>query len=345
MFVASTADGPSRSASWRKTSRFTSSRSTTASMTRSAPASGSHSLVGVTFRRSGVGLVARHHALARGLGRERLDLLHPARDDLVVDVLHDHGNAVERDELRDARAHRPGPDDRDLSHRRGRVVARNPGDGLRARSRWRKSSIRLRAAGVKTTAANSSRSAAKPAGLAPPQPGLDGAERCGQGGVMLGRASRSACGPFANTTARPGRVPSSSVPSKPRLGPAHRPAREPILDEPVRPPPRTVRAERRDRPAPPPRPSSPKASTLRESSAAPAADRRVAAAAAFRPSRGSARVCTSGKPEFRLGVVAGDAVTAGERELQPAAQTRPVDDGDGWARQPLDAVEQLVARR
>ena len=67
VFDARTADAPSRSASWRKTSRFTSSRSTTASMTRSAPASGSHSLVAVTFRTSRVGCLAGQHALARGL--------------------------------------------------------------------------------------------------------------------------------------------------------------------------------------------------------------------------------------------------------------------------------------
>ena len=62
--------------------------------------------------------------------RERLDLLHPARDDLVVDVLHDHGDAVERDELRDPRAHRPGPDDRDLSRPARGDVARDPGRRL-----------------------------------------------------------------------------------------------------------------------------------------------------------------------------------------------------------------------
>ena len=39
-----------------------------------------------------------------------------------------------------------------------------------------------------------------------------------------------------------------------------------------------------------------------------------------------------GEAEFGLRIVAGDAVAAGERELQPAAQARPVDDRDGRAR-------------
>ena len=111
-----------------------------------------------------VGRVARDRPLAHRLGREGLDLLHPVRDDLVADVLHRHGDAGERDELRDPRTHRPGPDHGDLADRRGRMVAPRPRSracgrapvGGRPRSGCGRS-------GVKTTRTNSSRSAANPA--------------------------------------------------------------------------------------------------------------------------------------------------------------------------------------
>ena len=48
-----------------------------------------------------------------------------------------------------------------------------------------------------------------------------------------------------------------------------------------------------------------------------------------------------GEAEPRALLAVGDAIVAGERKLEPAAEAEAVDCGDDRDRQPLDAVEQL----
>ena len=56
----------------------------------------------------GSGFIPRQNPLPRRFSGQRLDALHPRGNEFLVDVLQDNRDAVDREQLRDARTHHSG---------------------------------------------------------------------------------------------------------------------------------------------------------------------------------------------------------------------------------------------
>ena len=126
MFVARTASGRVMRSSSANSSRFGSSSSTIASMTRSQSARSETSVVSVSRAERRVALVARQALLLDGASEVALDrrasALRELHRHLAADRLVPGGDA----DLRDARAHRSEPDDADFHAAILRKIAAPP---------------------------------------------------------------------------------------------------------------------------------------------------------------------------------------------------------------------------
>jgi len=182
VFDASTADAGNRSASWRNTSRFTSSRSTTASMTRSVPASGPQSLAGMTLWRTASASARVNAPLATASAVSDSIRFTPAATSSALMSLSTTETPLAARSCAIPAPITPAPSTATRCTGRGPTSSGTHVERLRARSRWKNTSIRLRAAGVNTTRTNSSRSAANPASCGPRNPASTARSAAGSAG-------------------------------------------------------------------------------------------------------------------------------------------------------------------